>query len=186
MSTAQVTKDYSEYEQKMREYYWKCFISEFSKIIIYFVVFSLLGFTKEYLAALLFLMLFRNNGGGIHCKHYTSCLLVSFTFLCLCILLGVCVVPPQLLIYISVAVCGILGYFLVPITSSNRPSATPEQVKKSKKNTVILITLFFILTCICPLNRYLYIGYWTLILHIIQLAIARAVKEVKNNVEMGS
>lgn len=180
------TKELSEYEKKLQEYYWKCFISEFSKIIIFLIVFMLLGFTKEYVAALFYLMVLRNNGGGLHCKNYISCLLVSFTFLCGSILLGTYAAPPQTLLYTVTLFCAATGYYLVPITSDNRPAATPEQVKKSKRNTVVAILLFFVLICICPLNTYICIGYWTIVLHIFQLVIAYLSKEVKGNAKLGN
>lgn len=175
------SKELTEYEKKLQEYYWKCFISEFSKIIFFFLFFTLLGFTKEYFVALLSLMLLRNNGGGLHCKHYISCLLVSFLFLFGSILLAIYITPPRSIICISTLICILPGYYLVPITSCNRPAATPLQIKKSKFRTLILLSLFFILVCICPANRYLYIGFWTVILHIAQLTLAHFIKEVKYN-----
>lgn len=185
MFNKRIAKEYSEYEKELQEYYWKCFISEFSKIIIFLLIFIFLNLTKEYIAALLYLMLLRNNGGGLHCKHYVSCLLVSFTFLFGSILLAMYVTPPQIFIYISILLSALIGYHLVPITSTNRPAATFEQVKKSKRTTTVIILLFFILLCICPHNTYIYIGYWTIILHIFQLIIAYSIKEVKKNVQLG-
>lgn len=181
MSEKRVAKEYSAYEKKLQEYYWKCFISEFSKIIIFFVVFMLLNLTREYIVALVCLMVLRNHGGGLHCKHYLSCLLVSFAFLCGSILLGTYITPPQFFIYTATLLCTIIGYYLVPITSSNRPEATFEQIRKSKRNTVIIILLFFVLICVCPYNTYLNISFWTVILHILQLLVAHFTKEVKKH-----
>ena len=174
-------RELTERERKLNEYYWKCFLSEFSKICIFLVIFILLGLTKEYLFALLYLMILRNNGGGLHCKHYTSCLLVSFTFLYSSIMLAMHITPAKLVACTSIFLCGLLGYFLVPVTSSNRPAATTEQITKCKRNTVIIILIFFILICFCFYNTYILIGYWTVILHILQLIIAHITKEVTIN-----
>lgn len=174
-------RELTEREKKLNEYYWKCFLSEFSKICIFLVIFILLGLTKEYLFALLYLMILRNNGGGLHCKHYTSCLLVSFTFLYSSIMLAIHITPSKPVSCTSILLCALLGYFLVPVTSSNRPAATPNQITKSKRNTIIIILLFFILICFCPYNIYIFIGYWTVTLHIIQLIIAHITKEVTAN-----
>lgn len=175
------TKELSEYEKKLQEYYWKCFVSEFSKIILFLIVYMFLNLTMEYFVALFYLMLLRNNGGGLHCKHYISCLLVSFTFISASIFLGIYAVLPPVLPYIITLLCSVVGYFLVPITSNNRPEATPEQTKMSKRNTVIIILLFLMLMCICPNHTYVNIGFWTILLHIIQLIVAYFTKEVKRN-----
>lgn len=167
------------YKKQLQKYYWLCFVSEFSKIIIFFVIFLFLGLTKEYGIALLSLMLLRSNGGGLHFEHYISCLLVSFSFLCGSIFLAMFVTPPHLLVCIVTLLCVPAGYYFAPITSSNRPKATPEQIKRSKQHTAFLILLFFILCFLCPHNTYLYISFWTVVLHIAQLAIAYFTKEVK-------
>lgn len=174
------------YEKKLKEYYWKCFISEFSKVLIFLTIFALLDLLPEYLIALLSLIPLRNHGGGLHCKHYLSCLLVSFSFLSASIFFATYLVPSKSFIFISTLTCALIGYCLVPITSRNRPPATFEQCKKSKKNTTIIILFFLLLLCICPHNTYLYICYWTVILHIFQLIIGYSIKEVKNNVWLGN
>ncbi|MBR6769911.1 MAG: accessory gene regulator B family protein [Lachnospiraceae bacterium] len=174
--------EYSEYVQKMKEYYWKCFFSEFSKICIFFVIFAFLGLIPEYLIALLCLMPLRSHGGGLHFNHYISCLAVSFSFLSGSIILAANIMPPKAVMLPILLLCILAGYFLVPVTSANRPPATAVQIQKSKRTTVVLLVLFFALVCICPANGWIYIGYWTVILHIVQLAIARGGKEVKRNV----
>lgn len=181
MNRKRVSKKYTEYEKKLIEYYWKCFISEFSKICIFFIIFMILGLLPEYFVALFTLITLRSNGGGLHFDHYISCLAVSFTFLYGSIFLSKYVLPPQGIIYVSVLLCVLIGYHLVPITSSNRPPATSIQIQRSKRNTVIIILLFFITMCTCPNISYIYICYWTVILHILQLIIAY-LKEVKRNV----
>ncbi len=176
----------NEREKKLNEYYWKCFLSELSKICIILIIFIFLSLTKEYIIALLYLMLLRSNGGGLHCKHYISCLLLSFIFIYSSILLAIYGIPAKPYTYISILLCALLGYFLVPITSNNRPSATAIQIKRSKQNTLVIILLFLILLCLCSHNTYIYIGYWTIILHTLQLIIAQIMKEVNNNVRLGN
>ena len=171
-------KKYTNYEKKLREYYLKCFLSEFSKIIIFLVLFSLLGLTKEYIVALIFLILLRSNGGGLHYKHYSSCLIVSFFFLYASIFFATNIRLPLIFNYIIAVLCIFAGYGLVPITSGNRPAATINQIKKSKQNTTLILLLIFIMLCISSSNTYFLIGHWTATLHVIQLIIAYASKEV--------
>lgn len=121
MNTKRLTREYSEYERKLHRYYWKGFIYEFSKICIFFVIFAFLGLIPEYIIALITLMSLRSNGGGLHFNHYISCLVVSFVFLYSSIFLTLHIIPSQIIVYISMLLCALIGYTLVPITSANRP-----------------------------------------------------------------
>ena len=168
------------YKKELHQYILKVIISEASKIIIFFFAAFYLNLVKEYFSALFFLMLLRNCGGGLHFHHYISCLFVSFIFLFSSILLAYILQPNQLILQISLLFCAFLGYILVPVTSSNRPPATDQQQQHSKQNTLFIITIYFFVICICPLNLYLYIGFWTIILHIFQLSIAHIKGGVKN------
>lgn len=165
-------REYTEYEKKLRKYYRIGFISEFSKICIFFIIFTFLGLIPEYIIALLTLMSLRCTGGGLHFSHYVSCLVVSFAFLYSSIFLAIHLIPSQFIICVSILLCVLIGYILVPITSSNRPPATTSQQRNSKRNTTIIILFYFILLCICPNATWSLICYWTVILHILQLIIA--------------
>lgn len=172
MAQKKNTREYTEYEKKLQRYYRIGFISEFSKICIFLVVFALLGLIPEYIIALLALISLRSNGGGLHFNHYVTCLIVSFVYIYSSIFLSIHIMPPQIIIYISMLLCALIGYVLVPITSTNRPPATSVQRTKSKRNTTIIILFYFILLCICPNTTWSLICYWTVILHILQLIIA--------------
>lgn len=172
MAQKKSTREYTEYEKKLQRYYRIGFISEFSKICIFLVIFAFLGLIPEYIIALLALISLRGNGGGLHFNHYVSCLIVSFIFVYSSIFLSIHIMPPQMIIYISMLLCALIGYILVPITSTNRPPATSVQKRKSKRNTTLIILFYFILLCICPNATWSHICYWTVILHILQLIIA--------------
>lgn len=172
----------TEYELELREYYWKCFISEFSKIIIFFIIALPLGLVKEFFVALILLMTLRTTGGGLHLSHYLSCLLVSFSFLYGSIFLAQYIQPGKILICICSLLFSVMAYYLVPITSNNRPEATYVQIRKCKKNTFIVILFLLVLMCICPISIYSYIGFWTIALHVFQLVIAHFMKGVKKHV----
>jgi len=172
------TREYTEYEKKLRRYYMLGFISEFSKICIFFVFFAFLGLIPEYLIALIAMFSLRGIGGGLHFNHYVTCLIVSFAFVCGSIFLALYITPHPIVIYISTLLCALIGYLLVPITSTNRPPATPEQITKSKRNTTIVILFYFILLCICPDATWSLICYWTVILHIVQLMVAYIMNKI--------
>lgn len=162
------------YQKKLRRYILEAFFSETSKIIIFLVFAIFFNLVKEYLAALFFLMILRSHGGGLHFNHYLSCLIVSFVFVYASILLTCLWQPHRLIVSSVMLICAVLGYILVPITSSNRPPATDKQIRSSKQTTLFIIVTLFLILCFCPLNKYLYIGFWTTVLHIFQLLLAHA------------
>jgi len=177
MQSTSINKTYKTpsdlaYEKKLREYYLKAFLSEFSKILIFFLAALYLHIVKEYFAALFYLMILRNNGGGLHFKHYARCLIVSFGFLFASIGLAFHFKPHRCVMIVALLLCTILGQKLVPVTSTNRPAPTEEQIRNSKRSTVLIILSITLIICTCPLNLYVYIGFWTTVLHIIQLFIA--------------
>lgn len=165
-------KALSEYELELREYYIKCLISELSKIIIFCLISIPLGLVKEFLVALLLLMMLRSTGGGLHLNHYLSCLFTSFLFLYGSIFLALYIQPAKIIVCACMIFFAIVAYNLVPVTSKNRPEATDIQIRKCKRNTLIIISFLSILMCACSENIYFYICFWTVSLHIFQLFIA--------------
>lgn len=161
------------YKKQLVKYLCQCIASEGSKIILFSIFFFKLQLFKEYLIALILLMLLRANGGGIHCKHYTSCFLLSFFMLSGNIILAITVSLSDFVVRIILVACMILGYLFVPVISNNRPPATQKLIQKCKRNTILIILSYLILTCIVPNNRFIYIGFWTITMHIYQLILAK-------------
>ena len=162
-----------EYRKKLKTYYFKCFLMEGSKILLFSILFAILHLTKEYLIALFFLIGLRTNGGGLHCKKYSSCFLLSLGILALNIHLANVIYFPTTVSLICLLICLCLCVALVPITSKNRPKASAEVIKRSKFRTGLFITTFSILYYMFPSNIFLSSGFWAIILHTIQLLIAK-------------
>lgn len=167
----------SSYEVKLIKYLFQCIASEGSKIILFFIFFWKMKLLPEFITALILLMLLRSNGGGIHCKHYLSCFMLSFSILYGSILLASNLQMKPIFLQCTILVCAFAGYQLSPVVSSNRPEASEKLIQKCKRNTLIIILLFFILLCIIPNNLYMHIGFWIIVIHILQLALAKILKE---------
>ena len=168
------TKNISdEYKRKLIKYFFQCILSETSKIILFGIIFTRFNLFKEYIYALILLILLRTNGGGLHFKHYTSCFIVSFVVLASSIFLGKTVVLPSFITLIILLTGIVLAPKLVPVMSNNRPPATNKLYKKAKKNTFIILILYFISVCIIPMNQYINIGFWNIVIHICQLLLAK-------------
>lgn len=162
-----------EYKKELQKYYLACLWMEGSKIILFLIIFGAMNLLKEFFMALLVLMLMRNHGGGIHCKHYISCFLVSFGVLLASILIPGYVQLPIWLTVLLLVLCAFAGYRLVPIVSDHRPEPSTEVILRSKRVTLVLILLYCPVICVCPENLYLNIGVWTIFIHILQLLLAK-------------
>lgn len=161
-----------EYERELKKYAALCLLSEGSKILVFALIFGYYGLLWEYAAALFVMITLRCNSGGLHCKHYISCLLVSFAVLAGAVMGGVhCPVPTPYSAVILLA-CAIAGYRLAPVVSRNRPAPDEALITRSRKNTLCFILAYCILICICPYNTYLNICTWTVMIHITQLTLA--------------
>ena len=163
-----------QYKTAIKKYLLQCIIMEGSKIILFFIIFAYFHVTLPYIIALLVLMLVRCNGGGLHCKHYISCFLLSLFVLSACIFCGMNIPIHKLISFFILVICSISGYICAPVVSRNRPEPDEELIQKSKKRTATIILLYCFVICICPYNPYLNIGTWTIIIHIIQLLLAKS------------
>lgn len=186
MDTLQTVDDEKlrRYQKKIRIYLLKCFLSEASKILIMAVIFNYFQLLNEFWAALIFLMLLRTNGGGIHCKHYISCFCLSFIVMGSSILTAKYIPIPTIAALLILIVCAFAGYMSAPIVSDNRPAPSDKLIIRSKRITFVLILMIAILRCICPSNPYVDIGVWTAIIHISQLLLAKFLQRRKENYVM--
>lgn len=162
----------SRYEFELRKFIFLAFLSEFSKIIIFAFIFYSLDFFTEYWFSLFFLFLYRGNSGGIHCKHYTSCLLLSFAVLYSNVKLGLSIfLAKDIMLLISI-ICALICYLLTPVQAKTRPPASKELIKKAKYKTLLSILLFIVFLLLTKATIAVNLGFWMLILHTIQLIIA--------------
>lgn len=163
----------AEYAKRLQKYYFQCFFSEGSKIFIFSIIFYKAQYIEQFWTALLFLVILRTNGGGLHCKHYLSCLLLSFSILLGNIYCSLTFYLPILLARILLIMCTLFSIQLVPITSLNRPKPSQKVIWRSKRNTGIVIIFFIIITYLIPETQFVSIGFWAIIMHTCQLILAK-------------
>lgn len=162
-------------EQKFLIFKFKCVIYDLSKFIILFLFFYSVGYVKEFLFAALISIPLRTHSGGLHFKHYLSCFLFSFGYFTL-LIYGLSTI--QLPTYLSVPLmllCAFINFRLSPILSASRPPLPAAEIHSLKQKT-------FILTIYCTLIVILFyqttltsVGYWTILLHSMQLIIAKMI-----------
>lgn len=169
-----------EYKKQLIKYLFLCILSEGSKILLFSIIFLRIHLFSEFLFSIVLLILLRTNGGGLHFKHYASCLVVSFLIILGSITLGIYFPIENLTLKTILIIFIFLGYWCVPVISGNRPPASDRLIKKSKRNTIVILVTYLTLICIIPTNRYFNIGIWIIIIHIFQLLLAKFTKRRKN------
>ena len=175
MNTTPLKKEYEEltpYEKQVIIFGLKCVGSELSKILIFSIIFSHLGFFFEFLIALSFMMLYRTTSGGLHFHSYIICFCVSFLFLFLSINLAVHLPVPYSLRILIAIFCCFAGYALSPVQAPSRPPLEASLKKRGKKRVFLLLCLFLLFSIISSHTVYANIGFYVTVIHILQLLVA--------------
>lgn len=162
----------SDYEKSIINFYVRGTLSDLSKTILLFLIFYGLGFHRELLCSVFFLLLFRVFSGGIHCSTYLSCFLLSLVILSSGVYLGVNLfIPKNVMLFLGL-MCGIITVLFSPVLSSSRPKLSTKEKLIAKAKLGIIIAGFLISIALLDINSYSNIGFWLLIIHTAQLAVA--------------
>lgn len=153
------------------------FLSESSKLIVLGFIFH-----KEielYLFSVLVLFLLRSATGGMHCKRYWSCFLMSFTYLFLCINVLPMIELPKSAMLAILLLCCIVTYYIGPVISADRLQLTSVQCHRRKIQVFFVIFFYMIFMYILPESSYVVSGFWIVVLHAVQLSFAALKTKVK-------
>ena len=111
------------------EYTVKAFFNELSKVFIYSVIFGMSKTLSYFFVSYITFVSIRLFAGGIHCKTYWGCFLLSF------LLIGGCIYWPQfvhtplnVLLILSLVSC-VFPLFLSPVTPTFRIIKKTQQRK---------------------------------------------------------
>lgn len=162
----------SDYEKSILNFYVRGTLSDLSKTFLLFLIFYALGFHKELLCAVFFLLLFRVFSGGIHCSTYLSCFLLSLVILSSGVYLGLTLYLPDGLVILSGILCSILIIYISPVMSSSRPKLTSKELAITKIKLSVILSGFILAMIFLDIKSYINIGFWLLILHTAQLTVA--------------
>lgn len=175
------TLGYTNYEIAKIKYVVVTILSELSKILLIGLFFLYLQNLTVFIVAAFVLCLLRISTGGLHFKHYPSCLLASF----LIFFVGICILNniqlAKLAQLITLLLCIIINFFCAPVVSSFRPIPDGIKVRRAKRQSITIITVFAIILYIFPQNQYVNIGFWMIILQAIQLFAAKILKRRETN-----
>lgn len=181
-SKLQKTFGYSDYEMAIIKYSVTALFSELSKIIILSILYAVIGKFDLFLVSSALLILLRLNGGGYHCKHYITCLLLTaFVTSAAIIFLPLINIPNYSIVLISLTICLFITYYIGPVPSPFRPEPDTLLIKQCNNKSFLTIFFFIVIVSIFNSNTvirpYLMVGFWTIILHTLQLIVAKILKK---------
>jgi len=169
------TYNLSSYQVAQIFFLFKTLASEISKMVIMGILFH--SHFTLYLFALFVMLFLRCSMGGLHFYTYAGCLATSILYLWLAVyILPLIPVETYLrlcLLLVSIFICNYIG----PIISKYRPEVCKERISKCKRFVTLFIFLYALIMYIIPDNSYLYVGFWVIILHSLQLIIAKIRKK---------
>ena len=182
LSKVQAEYGYTDYQIKLIKFSLTGIFYDLSKTLIFMIYFYATGKFIEFIFAAVPLILLRTKTGGIHLKKYWSCFLFSFAYFYTVInILPALVTVHPLVVYPILLVCAVLDYVIGPTTLSKRPTPTEAFIKKAKIQSFQVVFIVAVLFFIFPNVPYLIVSFWTVVLHVVQLAIVKLFKEVKYN-----
>lgn len=166
---------FSDYQIAVLGFIAKTLASELSKLLIMGFIFR--DRLDIYVVAVIVMSCLRTATGGLHCKTYISCLMASFTYLFLAINILPMISLNKVSQLILLLICMLCTYYIGPVTSTVHLPLKDSLVKRVKIRAFLFIFFFIVITYIVPENLYITVGFWVIILHVLQLAIARIIKK---------
>lgn len=167
--------DFSDYQIEQLKFFGKTFSSEFSKLLIMGFIFRhQIGI---YFFAVTIMLLLRICTGGLHCRKYISCFLLTFSYMFLSLEVLPMVPVNKVFQLILLFICMLANYYVGPVTSAVHGALTDNLVKRVRIQAFFVIFIYLTLSYIVPENPYIVAGFWVIILHTTQLVAARIIKK---------
>lgn len=176
----QSTYSLSERDRIYLKFSLTALLYDISKIAVFLLFFSFMGKTGVFLFDMLLLILLRGNQGGLHLKHYTTCLLFSFgTLLAAIYLMPSLLVLPKPVMLFSLLLCIMINYYIGPIRSEQCRMEDTGFFKYLQLNAFLVVFVYLVVLYLFPENYLLTTGFWIIVFHSLQLAIAKSLKYTK-------
>lgn len=170
-----VTYNLSSYQIAQLTYLFKSIASEISKILIMGIIFH--NQLSLYLFALFIMLFLRISMGGLHFYTYAGCLMTSTLYIWLAAYILPHITVAAYLQTSALLLCILICNHIGPVTSKYRPEVCQERICKCKRFITAFIFLYALILYIMPENIYLCIGFWVIILHSLQLIVAKIRKK---------
>ncbi len=161
----------SNYQIAQIAFLFKTLFSELSKMLIMGILFH--NQLTLYLFVLFVMLFLRCSTGGLHFYTYWGCLTSSIIFVGLALLILPLIHLPSHIQLILLLICILVCNFVGPVVSKYRPTPSKELYSRGKNTTCKFIFIYSLVLYIIPENTYITVGFWTIILHSLQLIVAK-------------
>lgn len=165
----------SNYQIAQIMFLFKTLFSELSKMIIMGILFH--NQLTLYLFALFIMLFLRCSTGGLHFYTYWGCLACSIIYVGLALMVLPHIKLPAYLKLLLSLICIFICNFVGPVVSKYRPTLSKELHTRGKNTTCIFIFVYSLILYIIPENKHLTVGFWIIILHSLQLIVAKIQKK---------
>lgn len=149
------TKLLSEDTIECMEYAMLALENEISKLLMFALVFLLLGLLEQFLLSYTVFVSVRIFAGGIHCKTYWQCTLVSMLMFSTCVFLADLCSESVKLLFVIALVSIVFPLMLSPMTPSFRIIKTDNHKWLLKTLAVLLSVGWIIFACMIINNKIL-------------------------------
>lgn len=173
----------SSKEQKFLIFRLKCMLYDVSKVILFVSFFTAIHRLDSFMYAFLIFFPVRQVSGGQHFKHYVSCLLFSFAYMYTVVILLTPIKLALAVIIPILAVCAVVIYRIGPILSPSRPALTKQEFAERRKRALNIICYEIVLTILFFDSELASAGYWTIMMHTLQLVTAWIMKNFRKGGE---
>lgn len=173
--------DVSERDKKLLLFSINCILYDVSKLLLFLLIFSLIHRLDLFLFAFVILLPLRMISGGLHFKHYSSCLFFSLGYFLMVTIPLANLYLPQFILLPSLLLCMVTNVLLGPIRSASRPPLPEVEIIKCKKKTLFASCFGIVLVILFRNTEFVSVGYWTILLHSVQLVIAALLKKRGEN-----
>ncbi|WP_160560836.1 accessory gene regulator B family protein [Parablautia muri] len=166
---------FSDYQIAQLAFTFKSIGSELSKLLIMGIIFH--NDLGRYVFAVAVMMLLRTATGGLHCKKYITCFLVTFSYMFLALMVLPLFEINKVFQLIFLFICMLGNYYIGPVTSKVHRPLNEKCTKRVKVQAFVIIFFYLTLTYIVPENPYVTVGFWVIILNTLQLVTAKILKK---------
>lgn len=172
-----IEKNYhlSNYQIAQLTFLAKTLGSELSKLLIMGILFH--NRLTLYIFALIVMLCLRCSTGGLHFYTYTGCLIASILYLGLALFSLPYIKLNRWVQILLLLGCIIACYIIGPITSKYRPVSSIEHNNHCRNIACFFMFIYTLILYIIPVNTYLTVGFWIIILHSLQLLVAKIQKK---------
>ena len=161
----------SNYQLSQISFLFKTLGSEFSKILIMGILFY--RQLPLYFFALFIMVFLRSSTGGLHFYTYAGCLMTSVIYMFLTLVALPCIPVRSSIPLLLLLFCILCCYRIGPIASKYRPKISDQNRIHRKNITCIFIFFYSLALYIIPQSPFLIAGFWVIILHSLQLILAK-------------